>query len=111
MWLAAIGPFADQLCRGMAVDGVMQFVLYFGEECLGSWCVLVVIHAGGVDVGDLLVEASLAEADLADFRQQPLEVVLAQEAAVFHALTIQHIPLDGELTQDAGRPLAELRCA
>lgn len=95
----------------MAVDGVVQFILYFGEEGLGGRCVLVVVHAGGVDIGDLLVEPSLAEADLADFRQQPLEVVLAQEAAVFHALAIQHIALDGELTQDAGCPLAKLRCA
>src|SRR5690606_28618647 len=54
---------------------------------------------------------SLAEADLADFRQQPLEVVLAQEAAVFHALTIQHIALDCALAKNTSRPLAELRCA
>lgn len=57
------------------------------------------------------MEASFAEADLADFRQQAFEVVLAQVAAVLHALAIQHVSLDRELAQDGSGPLAELRGA
>lgn len=74
----------------------MQFVLHFGEKGLGRGYVLVVIQAGGVDVSDFLVETSLAEANLTDFFEQALEVVLAQETAVFHTLAIQHIAFDGK---------------
>ena len=50
----------------MAVDGVVELVLNGGEEALGGRGVLVVVDAGGVDVGDFLVEATLGQADLAD---------------------------------------------
>jgi hypothetical protein len=68
----------------------------------------VVIDAGGVDVGDLLVKASLAEANFADFFEQPFEIILAKERAILHALLVEHIALDGEFAQHLGGPLAKL---
>jgi hypothetical protein len=59
-------------------------------------------------VGHLLVEAALAEADLADLLKQVLEIVLAEKAPVFQPLLVEHVAFDGELAQDGGGPLAEL---
>ena len=72
-----VGPGAggDELGGGVAVDGVVELVLNGGEEALGGRGVLVVVDAGGVDVGDLLVEATFGQADLADLIKQALEVV------------------------------------
>lgn len=92
----------------MAVDGVVELVLDSGEEALGGGGVLVVVDAGGVDVGDLLVEATLGQADLTDLVEQALEVVLAQEGAVLHAPAVDDVAADGEVAQHAGGPLSEL---
>ncbi len=51
----------------MPVNGIMQLVLNLGKEFPGGWRFLVVIHAGGIDVGDFLVETSLAESDFPYF--------------------------------------------
>ncbi|EKD40795.1 MAG: hypothetical protein ACD_74C00161G0001 [uncultured bacterium] len=92
----------------MAVNGEVELVLDLGEEGLGGRGVLVIVHAGGVDVGDLLIKAPLAEADFPNLFQQALEIILAQKRAVLHALLVQHIALDGKLAQHPGGPLAEL---
>ena len=105
-----VGPGAggDELGGGVAVDGVVELVLDGGEEALGGRGVLVVVDAGCVDVGDLLVEATFGQADLADLVEQALKVVLAEEGAVLHALAVDDVAADGEVTQHAGGPLAEL---
>ena len=61
----------------VSVGGVVELVLDGGEETLGGGGILVVVDAGGVDVGDLLVETALGQADLANLVEQALEVVLA----------------------------------
>jgi len=105
-----VGPGAggDELGGGVAVDGVVELVLNGGEEALGGRSVLVVVDAGGVDVGDLLVEATFGQADLADLIEQALEVVLTEEGAVLHTLAVDDVAADGEVAQHAGGPLAEL---
>ena len=93
-------------CRGSGgsavVDGVVELVLDGGEEALGGRGVLVVVDAGGVDVGNLLAEAALGQADLTELIEQVLEVVLADEGAVLHAPTVDDVAADGEVTQHAG---------
>ncbi len=98
----------DELGGGVAVDGVMELVLDGGEEALGGRGVLVVVDAGGVDVGDLLVETALGQADLANLVEQALEVVLAEEGSVLHTLAVDDVAADSEVAQHAGGPLAEL---
>jgi len=70
--------------------------------------ILVVVHTGGIEVDELLVEVSLAEADLLYLGLQVTEVVVAQESAVLHALLVEHIAANGVLAQHTRSPLAEL---
>jgi hypothetical protein len=49
---------------------------------LGGRSIFVVINAGGADVGDLLVKATLTEPHLPDLFQQALRVILTEERAV-----------------------------
>jgi hypothetical protein len=44
------------------------------------------VRDGGIDVRDLLVKASLGQADFSDLLQQTLEVILVEKCAIFHAL-------------------------
>ena len=106
--LVGLGARGDEFGGGVAVDGVVELVLDGGEEPFGGGGVLVVVDAGGVDVGDLLVEATLGQADLADLVEQAFEVVLTEEGAVLHAPTVDDVAADGEVAQHAGGPLAEL---
>lgn len=48
--------------------------------------ILVVVHTGGIEVGEFLVEVSLAEADLLYLGLQVTEVVVAQKSAVLHEI-------------------------
>src|SRR5690606_37822678 len=69
-------------------------------------------NGGRVDVGDLLVELALREPDLADALELLLEVAIAQDrAAALEALVVHREALDGELLDDARRPLAKLHRA
>jgi len=77
--LVGSGTRLDELGGSVAVDGVVELVLNGGEEALGGRGVLVVVDAGGVDVGDFLVEATLGQADLTELVEQVLEVVLADD--------------------------------
>ena len=107
MGLVGPGAGGDELGGSVAVDGVVELVLDGGEEALGGGCVLVVVDAGGVDIGDLLVEAAIGQADLADLVEQALEVVLAEEGAVLHVPAVDDPAADGEVAQHAGVPPAE----
>jgi len=86
----------------------MQLVLHLGKESLGGRGILVLVDAGGVDVGNFLIKPTFTEPDLPDLFRQTLKVILPKEGAVLHALLIQHIALDGKLPQNLGGPLAEL---
>ena len=67
MWLVCICPLLDYFCGGVAVDGIVKFVLDCGEESLSGWRILAVINCRGIDVCDFLVEAPLRKPYLTDF--------------------------------------------
>lgn len=52
---SVVGAGDDHLSGGLAVDGVVDFVLDGGEECLRERVILIVVDAGGIDVRNLLV--------------------------------------------------------
>ena len=68
--------------------------------------VFVVVDAGGVDVGDLLVKPPLAGADVLDAAGKFLEVIVAH-LRVFEALVIQHETFGDVFLQLVRCPLAK----
>src|SRR6266540_130144 len=87
----------------------MQLILYGGEELPADFGVSVVVDAGRVYVGDLLVKQALRSSDVADAGQQFIEVVVTQGATGLYPVVVQGKPLGEQLGQPARRPLAELR--
>ena len=62
-----VGGGVDDFGGRFAGDGPMQFVLGGGVESFGDRCLGIVVYAAlGVDVGDFLVEAAFAGADVTD---------------------------------------------
>ncbi len=104
----AVRPAHDQLGGGVPVDGEVEFVLHGGEEGLRCPSVWLVVHRGGVDVGDFLVEAALTGAYFADFCEQVVEVCLIEDGTVFQPIFVQDVAANCEVPQDADGPLAEL---
>ena len=89
----------------------MHLVLHRLEKHLGQLRIAVVVDAGGVDVGDLLVEEPLAGANVPDARQQFVEIVLPQRPSGLDALVVEREPLDQQLAEPCRGPLAELGAA
>jgi hypothetical protein len=82
-----------------------SFVLYRREELAGERRVGIVVDGERVDIGDLLVEAPLARADLADPLEQVFEVVLPESGiALLQAVVIEDEALDDELAESLGSP-------
>ena len=86
-----------------------QLVLDFCEEEARGFSISIIVHRCGVDVGYLLVESPFAQEDLANLLQQTLEIVLAKECSIFHALSVKYISAQIKITQHTRRPSAELR--
>ena len=93
----------------MTMNSVMHLILHLLEEQSSSGRITIVIDACSVNIRQLLIETPLAEANLADFSQQMLEIVLANKRTVLHALLVNHISADGKLPQNKRTPLPELR--
>ncbi len=110
MVFAAVRPLHDEFGGSVAVDRKVQFILYLCKKGFGGRGILVVIHAGGINIGNFLLKLPFTQPNLPDFFQKPFEVILAKKRAILHALLVQHIALDGELPQHLGAPLAELGC-
>ena len=90
------------------MDGEVELVLDGGKK---PWVVLglgAVVEGGGVNGGDFLVKPALAGADFADLGQQVVEVGLVEEGAVFQAILVEDVAAEGEVSQHAIGPLAEL---
>jgi len=66
MLFSAVGTPLYEFGCSIPVNCEMQFVLDFCRKLAGCRGIPVVIDACGIYVGDLLVEPSLAEADLPD---------------------------------------------
>ena len=75
MQLVAVGAVPDDLGGGPAVNGPVELVLHGGEKGLADLGVGIVINAGGVDVGDLLVEKPLGGADVLNPPEQFLKII------------------------------------
>ena len=70
MWFfLAVCALHNGLGGSVVVDGEMYFVLHLGEKIASGRSVLFVIHAGGIDIGNLLVKSPLAKPDLTDLFQ------------------------------------------
>ena len=96
----------NQFGGRLAVNGVMDLVLHRSEKILGERMVGVVIHAGCVDIGNFLIKAPLAGADVLQTAGQLIEIIPAF-AGFFQAHIIQHKALDDVLLQLVIGPLAE----
>ena len=68
------------------------------------------IDAGGVDVGDFLVEAALGGPDVLNPARQLLEVV-KRLVGILQTLIVEDEPLDDVFPQTLGGPDAELRAS
>ena len=73
MFLVGIGPLIDQLCRRVAMHGIVHLVLDGLEEQPGRLGILVVIERRSIQVCHFLVELALRQANLPDLLQLPLE--------------------------------------
>jgi hypothetical protein len=111
-WLVGVGALVDDLGGGVSVRGPVHLVLDRREELLREVNVGSVVDAGGVDVEDLLVEAPLGGADVADPREQLVEVVgVAGTGRVLEPLVVHCEALDQVFGEARGGPLAELGAA
>lgn len=95
MLLGGICTLYNQLGSRVLMDGIMHLVLYLLVKEAGSWSILVVVDARGVDVGELQIEATLAQADFPNLGKQVLEIILTDERTVLHTLAVQHITTEG----------------
>ena len=93
----------------MEFHGPVQLVLDRGEKAFCGLRGHVVVDRCGVDVGNLLIKLALRQPDLADALKLLLEVSVAQDGATtLKSLVVHREALDGELLDDARRPLAKL---
>ena len=96
-----IGTLIDQLCRRMAMHGIMHLVLHLCKELFCGQRIAVIIQRSGVNVSEFLVEVALRNANFPDTLQLLFKVFLGQDcAAVFQALFVHRPPLDGVLLHD-----------
>ena len=99
----------NDLGGGLSDDGPVQLVLDRGVEFLGDRSVGIVVAAGGVDIADLLIEATFRSADVADALEQFVEVVLPERLlGGLEAFVVEDEALDEILPQGLSSPAAEL---
>jgi hypothetical protein len=92
---------------GQLGDGVEQQILHGGEELMGGAVALVVVAAQGEEVANLLVEALLRGADVADALQHLVEVVRAA-IGVLEPLVVHDEALAQVFAEHGGGPATEL---
>ena len=103
----AVGAIVNDFGGGPAGDGPVHFVLHGFEKAEAGFGGGIVIDAGGVDVGDLLVEPPLRGADVLDAAEQLLEIVEGL-VRVLEPLVVEDETLDDVFAQALGGPDAEL---
>lgn len=89
----------------------VHLVLHRSVEALGGGGGAVVIHGGGVQIRDFLVELALAGADLPDALQLLFKVFIGQIGALLEPLVVHDPAADGVLRGDLVDPFAELHGA
>ena len=68
-----IRTIPNGLCRCLAVDRIVQFVLNRRKKSLGRRGRWVIVQRGGVDVGDFLVKLAFRKPYLPNFFQLALK--------------------------------------
>ena len=96
--LRGIGAVVNDLRRRVAGDGPVHFVLHGLEEFDADRLGRIVIAAGGIDVGDLLVEAPLGGADVLNPPEQLLEIIEGL-VGIFQAFVVENEALDDEFAE------------
>lgn len=105
--LRRVGACGDDLGRRVTVRPPVHLVLHGGEEAMGGFDARVVVDARRVDVEHLPPEDLLRRADVADAREQLVEVVPA--TAPLQALVVEREALDDVLAEALRRPDTKLR--
>jgi len=101
-----IGAGVDDFRCRLPGDGPVQLVLHRLEEGDALRLSGVVIDAGGVDVGDLLVEPPLGSADVLNPPEQFLEIIEGL-VGVLQAFVVEDEALDDELAESLRGPDTE----
>src|SRR5271157_3098455 len=102
---------ADDFRRGVSVSGPVHLVLHRLKELPCQLGVAVIVDAGGVDVGNLLIEEPLAGANVTNPRQQFVEIILPQRLSCLDTLIVQRKALYEQFAEPGGCPLPELRAS
>ena len=101
-------PLSNQLGSGLAGHGKVQLVLHKGIKILGRLTILVIVIAALLKhIGNLLVGAALAGADLTDALEQFIKVVPTKGLAVFEHVIVEYKAFLDVLFECLGCPLAE----
>ena len=89
------------------MDGIMQLVLYCGEESFSHLTAWVIIRCSGVNVRNLLIKITLATTDIPNPLQQLTEIAVATllQPFVIHCKTFLNI-----LMEPLCCPAAETGC-
>jgi len=95
------------ISAAVAVGGPVHFVLHCLEKELGQLGAGVVVDAGGVKIRDLLIEQALARPNVADAREQFVEIVGPDGAACLDAFIVQREPFDQQFAQAGRGPLTK----
>ena len=103
-----VGALHDELGGGVPVYGEVHLVLHRGIEAFGRGGGAVVVNSGSVQVGDLLIELTLAGADLPDALQLFLKVLVGQIGALLEPFVVHDPAANGVLHGNLVDPLAEL---
>lgn len=93
------------------MNGIMHFVLNGCEKVFCDLTVQRIIDSSGIYICDLLIETALTGANLLDFRNQMVKIILIKDLTIDQPVLVQYIALLRKGVQDLGGPLPELRCA
>jgi hypothetical protein len=85
---------ADDFRGRMAMRGPVHLVLHNLKELPRHLGVRVIVDARGIDVGDLLIEHSLAGANISNTGEQLIKVGIAESPPSLDAFVVERETLD-----------------
>lgn len=88
----------------------MHLILHRSKEILGELAVEGIIHGGGIDVRDFLIETALTGTNFLNLGNQVFKIVFIKNLTVDEPAFVQNISLLGKSVQHLCCPLSELRC-
>jgi len=88
----------------------MEFILYCRKKLFCNRSVFVIICREGINIGNLLIKATLTGSDLPNALQQFVKVIFTENLiALLKPFIIQNKPFDDEFFQGPCGPYSELR--